>query len=210
MIDASFVTNCNEIKSKLQYMYVSVTNVTNFQDEPSIIDKERLIVTVDKLLESKGNLCTHVFHNGNLCGSSLHYEIFWGGTVKVIQWSCDKKHVGKWSSSEILTRRHKNPVYYHDLLFTTRTLLPGNNWSKVSLLCKFLNLCIPMDKVFSRNQNLFVSPKISSFWKDFQESIVCQFLVIIMMLCCARVVEMILLAIVLDIVPMLSWNIFKK
>ena len=42
----------------------------------------------------------------------------------------------------------------------------------MSLLCKFLNLCIPIDKVFNRNQNLFVSPEISSFWKNFQQSIV--------------------------------------
>ena len=90
MIDASFVADCNEIKSKLQDMYISITNVTNFQDALSIIDKERLIVTVDKLLELKGNVCTHAFHNGNLCGSSLHYEISGRGIVKVIQWSCDK------------------------------------------------------------------------------------------------------------------------
>ena len=141
MIDASFVANCNEIKSKLQDMYVSITNVTNFQDEHTIIDKERVIVTVHKLLELKGNVCTHVLHNSNFCGSSLHYEISGRGTVKVIQWSCDKKHAGKWSSSKILTRRHKTPVYYNDLLLTTYTLLSGNNWSKVSLLCKFLNLC---------------------------------------------------------------------
>ena len=126
MIDTSFVANYNEIKSKLQNMYVSITNVTNFQYEHTIIDKERFIVTVDKLLELKENVCTHVFHNGNFCGSSLHYEISGRGNVKVIQWSCDKKHVGKWSSSEILTRRHKTPVYYNDILFTTRTLLSGN------------------------------------------------------------------------------------
>ena len=168
MIDASFVANCNEVKGKLQDMYVSITNVTSFQDELSIIDKERLIVTVDKLLELKGNVFTHVFHNGNLCGSSLHYGISGRETVKVIHWSCDKKHGGKWNSSEILTRQHKTPVYYNDLLFTTCTLLSGNNWSKVSLLYKFLNLCIPVDKVYNRNQHLFVSPEISSFWKEFQ------------------------------------------
>ena len=94
MIDASFVTNCNEIKSKLQDMYVSITNITNFEDELSIIDKERLIVTVDKLLHLKGNVCTHVFHTCNLCGSSLHYEISARGIAKAIQWHCDKKHNG--------------------------------------------------------------------------------------------------------------------
>ena len=172
MIDASFIANCNEIKSKLQDMRFSITNVTSFKDKLSIIVKECLIVTVDKLLELKGNVCTHVFHNGNLCGSSLHYEIFGRGTVKVMQWRCDKKHVGKWSSSEILTTGHKIPVYYNDLLFTTCTLLSDNNWRKVSLLCKFLNLCTPVHKVFDRNQNLFVSPEISSICKEFQQSIV--------------------------------------
>ena len=29
-----------------------------------------------------------------------------------------------------------------------------------------------MDKIYNRNQNLFVSPEISSFWKEFQQSIV--------------------------------------
>ena len=93
MIDASFVANCNEVKGKLQDMYVSITNVTSFQDELSVIDKERLIVTVDKLLELKGNVFTHVFHNGNLCGSSLHYGISGRETVKVIHWSCVKNTV---------------------------------------------------------------------------------------------------------------------
>ena len=90
-------------------MYVSITNVTTFEDQLSIIDIERLVVTVDKLLELKRNVCPHIFHNGNLCGSSLHYEIFGSSNVKVIQWNCDKKHVGKWCSSEILTRRNKTP-----------------------------------------------------------------------------------------------------
>ena len=62
-------------------MYVSITNVTTFEDQLSIIDIERLVVTVDKLLELKRN----VFHNGNLCGSSLRYEIFGSSNVKVIQ-----------------------------------------------------------------------------------------------------------------------------
>ena len=67
------------------------------------------------------------------------------------------------------------PVYYNDLLFTTCTFLSGNNWSKVSLFYKFLNLCIPVDKVFNRNQNLFVSPEISSFSIEFQQSIMSNF-----------------------------------
>ena len=89
--------------SKLQDMYASITNVTTFEDQISIIDIENLVVTVDKLLELRRNVCRQIFHNGNLCGSSLHYEISGCGNVKVIQWTCDKKHVGKWGSSEILT-----------------------------------------------------------------------------------------------------------
>ena len=39
MIDASFIANCNEIKSKLQDMRFSITNVTSFKDKLSIIVK---------------------------------------------------------------------------------------------------------------------------------------------------------------------------
>ena len=117
MIDASFVANCDEIKSKLQDMYVSITNVTNVKDELSIINKERLNVTVDNLLKLKGNVYTHVFHSGDFCGSSLHYQICRRGTVKVIQWCCDKKHVRKWNSSEILTTRHKTQCMENHIFF---------------------------------------------------------------------------------------------
>ena len=88
--DGSFVAKCNQIQIKLQDMYASIADVTSFEDELSITNKERLVVTVEKLLELKGDVCTHLFHNGNSCGLSFHYEISQRGAIKVVQWSCDQ------------------------------------------------------------------------------------------------------------------------
>jgi len=49
-------------------------------------------------------------------------------------------------------------------------LLSGNNYQKVALLAKFINLGIPHRTIFQKIQGHFVAPVVERHWADIQAS----------------------------------------
>ena len=125
-------------------------------EEANIVDKERVIVSLEKLVELRGNICGQPFNNQICCEKvTFVWMKGYGGTSKTLKWSCANKHHGKWESSEIIAVRDKRPIYLNDLLLSSALILTGNNWAKCEALFKALNIHILGRNSFHRNQNLF-------------------------------------------------------
>lgn len=47
-------------------------------------------------------------------------------------------------------------------------VLSGNNFQKIALLAKFLNLGLPSESTFHRWQRIFINPVIIDYWQNMQ------------------------------------------
>lgn len=91
----------------------------------------------------------------NIIGSALH-----------LKWTCRKGHiVKKWCSQPVLNRRMNSG----DLQFASAVLLSGNNFQKISLFAKFLNLPAISNTTFHKIQRTYLIPSIDEFWSEKQE-----------------------------------------
>ena len=128
-------------------------------EESKLVDKERVITSLDQLQLLKGEEC-------HLCNTKLKFDWSGQGSVRIMKWSCLSGHTGRWVSSEVISTRHHTPVYLNNILLTSSVVVTGNNWLKVHNLFQAINLAIPERNLFQTNQSLFVSPEIKSFWTD--------------------------------------------
>ncbi len=170
-IHAPAEANSQEIKGN---MFKALSEL--YQNDESceaykLLNKERLIVSTQKLKELKGSFCTVAIESGVICNlpQQLTHEII--GSVCKLRWTCHANHHGMWVSSEIVTHSHHAPVYLNNLLVTASILLSGNQYAKVSTLCKFLQLCIPSSSVFCRDQRLFHIPVIMNMWETMKNTV---------------------------------------
>ena len=84
-----------------------------------------------------------------------------------IGWSCGGGHGDLWESSDVLIKKEKGPkVYVNTVVFAASNLLTGNNYSKVALLTKCLNLGVISNATFDRIQRLYAIPAVREFWCD--------------------------------------------
>lgn len=158
--------NAEDLKEVLHGEYLDILNIDNEIELLLLASKPRVIVSVDKLKELKGNKCL-AFHNGHVCGLDVEYNAnYEKGSVLMLRWSCRNKHYGIWKSSEVLKAVNNNPIYTNDVLIPSAVILSGNNYSKISLLFKALNVQIPSDTAFANTQKHYITPTIFDFWKQ--------------------------------------------
>ena len=147
----------SEFKGRLSPFYKELCTLET--PETELVDRQRVIVSLEKLLELKGDEC-------KICKWKLKFEWHQRGSVRTLKWLCSSGHSGRWSSSEVLEMRHTTPVYLNNILISSSVVCTGNSWLKFNHLCKSLNLAVPSKSSFFKNQNLFVSAEIRSFWDD--------------------------------------------
>ena len=86
--------------------------------------------------------------------------------------TCAKGHKGRrWSSQPKLRKRG---VYAGEFLLATNILLSGNNFAKVALLFKFMNLGMVRRVQFERIQALYAVPTIMGYWERLRTATVQQ------------------------------------
>ena len=166
---APFCSNVNEINGKLESMLQ-----TMFKEEISetnIVNRDRLLVSVEKLIELRGNQCDSALHDGNKCQEEVCFDAECRGSVLKLRWECAIGHKGLWVSSEVVNVATSPPVFVNDILFTACVVMSGNHYGKVSLLSKFLNLKIPSQSTFTRNQRFFIVPVILEAWTELKSNI---------------------------------------
>jgi hypothetical protein len=79
---------------------------------------------------------------------------------------CSVGHVAhKWCSQPNLN----SGVKLGNLLFSTSLLLSGNNYQKLALFYKFMNIRAPHASFHTRVQAHYTSPAVSQYWCDLQQ-----------------------------------------
>ncbi|XP_052715271.1 uncharacterized protein LOC128188330 [Crassostrea angulata] len=125
-------------------------------DQPFLVYYQCLMQLIDICIQGKCKECgSDVDLTKNIIGSALH-----------LKWTCRKGHViKKWCSQPILNRR----MHSGDLMFASAVLLSGNNFQKISLFAKFLNLPAISSTTFHKIQRTYLIPSIDDFWLEKQE-----------------------------------------
>lgn len=74
-----------------------------------------------------------------------------------------------WSSSAVLAEKRGQKLYVSSMLLASSVLVSGNNFEKVSLLAKGMNLKYVSSSFFSRIQSLYALPSITDLWSRMKE-----------------------------------------
>ena len=129
--------------------------------------KEKVIVTLDKLLELFSGPCY-----AKDCSRSKEVWHKSQGGVLTIGWNCGGGHGDIWESSDVLIKKERGQkVYVNTVVLAASILLTGNNFSKVALLTKCLNLGFISNATFDRIQRLYAIPTVREFWSDVKKVI---------------------------------------
>ncbi|KAK7877301.1 hypothetical protein WMY93_031993 [Mugilogobius chulae] len=90
-------------------------------------------------------------------------------TAVIAEWICPNGHtVWKWSSQ----RYFKYGMLVGDFMLGVNVLLSGNNFRKVALFFKFMNIGMIDPTTFHKIQDGFCVDNIASFWKSDTEGII--------------------------------------
>lgn len=84
------------------------------------------------------------------------------GTGIILNWECDRKHVShSWRSQPVI----RGGALLGNIKMAGAILLSGNNYQKVALLCKFLNLGLVSSYSFHQIQSHYVVPSVEKLWE---------------------------------------------
>lgn len=94
--------NSEQILKLFGTEFAELTSGKDLDEYLAVHSRDRVIVSVEKLLELHGKICS-AEHDGQVCG-------------KEISWQCRNGHANKWVSSEVLAKKHNSMVYVNDSL----------------------------------------------------------------------------------------------
>ncbi|KAL0964117.1 hypothetical protein UPYG_G00319080 [Umbra pygmaea] len=124
-----------------------------------------LILPVDK--------CTGLLRTGAPCNSVAPFEIHitTKGIAATIEWICPNGHsLWRWNSQPVM----KFGMQAGDFLFSTNILLSGNNYAKVALLFKFMNMGMVNRNTFFSIQDTYCINTIKDFGEERRTVALCR------------------------------------
>ncbi|XP_076150069.1 uncharacterized protein LOC143133954 [Alosa pseudoharengus] len=122
----------------------------------------RQLVTLMKLPVDR---CTGVLRTGLVCDSvaPFHINITYKGTAMIAEWICPNGHsLWRWNSQPVM----KFGMQAGDFLLSTNILLSGNNYGKVSLLFKFMNMGMVNPNTFCTIQDTYCVDAVKEYWEE--------------------------------------------
>lgn len=139
----------------------------NMQKYLEFFKADRVVVEVDKIVELIEGQCSEVGCSGmrKVVGKKVE------ASVLLITHKCSQGHGGVWSSSSVLGEKRGQKLYVSSVLLASSVLVSGNNFEKVSLLAKSMNLNFVSSTTFSRIQSLYALPSIRDLWNNMKEVI---------------------------------------
>ena len=132
----------------------------NMQKFLEYVKADRVIVDVEKVVELFEGQCSEV---GCSAVRKVVEKKLEAG-VLLITHKCSKGHSGIWSSSSVLGEKRGQKIYVSSVLLASSVLVSGNNFEKVSLLAKSMNLHYVSSTTFGRIQSLYAVPSIRDLW----------------------------------------------
>ena len=155
-------TPTDDLSSKLQAAFDGLLGGNSIGSFEEMAKKERVVVTLSKLLELFGGGCESA---GCERQKEVHHKV--QGGVVIVTWNCGGGHGGGWESSDVLVQKERGPkVYVNTVMLAASILLSGNNFSKTSLWSRCLNMGFISSSTFDRIQKLYAIPAVQSFWSD--------------------------------------------
>ncbi|KAA0722789.1 hypothetical protein E1301_Tti008711 [Triplophysa tibetana] len=109
--------------------------------------------------------CKFLLRTGLPCNSVAPFEIniAYRGTATSIEWVCPNGHsLWRWNSQPVV----KFGMQAGDFLLSTNILLSGNNYGKVALLFKFMNMGMVNTNTFFSIQDTYCVDTIKDFWEQ--------------------------------------------
>nr|XP_054591704.1 uncharacterized protein LOC107377186 isoform X1 [Nothobranchius furzeri] len=90
-------------------------------------------------------------------------------TALIIEWFCPRGHkLWSWNSQPKL----KYGMQGGDFMLSTNILLSGNNFSKIALLFRFMNIRMVTSKTFYSVQGTYCLKSIQQFWEEKRNAII--------------------------------------
>lgn len=120
----------------------------------------RVFCSMQKILELIGTCC-HIV--GCDCPCLITYKS--SGCCMIVKGICRSGHCFNWSSSEVILNAINQKIYLDNLNVASAIVLSGNQFEKLILFCKFLNISFVKRSMFHTYQKLFICPGIKKFYK---------------------------------------------
>ncbi|XP_070548070.1 uncharacterized protein [Ptychodera flava] len=90
------------------------------------------------------------------------------GTALYLKWVCQAGHINfTWCSQPILNRR----LHAGDLAASSAALLSGNNYAKIALFAKIMNLGFVSKSTYYKIQKHYLVPCIDEYWLSHQHQV---------------------------------------
>lgn len=96
--------------TSFQSSFEKLKKVNGLEDLVDLHSRRCVIVSVQKLVDLKGDYCNATLADGRVCGKILEHWAKYVGTCIKIDWKCSIGHYGKWESSEILAYNRYSKV----------------------------------------------------------------------------------------------------
>ena len=153
----------NQLSSAIEGLVLPNENLQKYLE---FFEADRVVVEVNKIVDSFEGQCSEVGCNG--MRKVIHKKVKAG--VLLITHQCSKGHGGVWSSSSGLVEKRGQKMYVSSVLLASSVLVPRNNF-EVCLLAESMNLSFVSSTTFSRIQSLYASPSIGDLWSKMKEVI---------------------------------------
>ncbi|XP_038592417.1 uncharacterized protein LOC119916460 isoform X3 [Micropterus salmoides] len=109
--------------------------------------------------------CTGRLKTGVVCDCVAPFEIniTSKGTATSVEWICPNGHsLWRWNSQPVM----KCGTQAGDFLLSTNILLSGNDYAKVALLFKFMNMGMVKKNTFVSIQDAYCVDTVKAFWEE--------------------------------------------
>ena len=91
--------------------------------------------------------------------------------VLTITYQCKNGHRDIWHSSKVLATKGGQKLFVSSTLLAAATLIAGNNFEKINLFTRCMNLSFISSTMFHRIQTFYVIPSIKELWGEMKGKI---------------------------------------
>ncbi|XP_048728592.1 uncharacterized protein LOC125646390 [Ostrea edulis] len=156
-----------EVESGENFTGPGITQISSMTESESVLKADKVIAYEEQLLQlASTKINDKCIVKG--CSETLKLSTKYVASAMYIVWSCANAHIRhRWCSQPVLNKG----LHSGDLMISAAILFSGNNFSKVALMAKFLDLHFPSQSSFTRIQRSYLVPAIDEKWETHQESI---------------------------------------
>ena len=161
--------NTEMLQKKVEDVMKEVCNMDSHLDEfLSHFRKERIISEVQEILNLFERNCQIKGCVGQCSVVNKKSE----AGVLIISWKCTEGHIVACGSLLLCSGvKRGQKVYAATVLLAASIVVSGNNFDKLSMLMKFLNLSFLSESTFSRIQSTCVTPVVKELWEAMKEKV---------------------------------------